>query len=202
MRIINLEIETRLRENGYRVIAGVDEVGRGPLAGPVYACAVAMDDGFYHAEVRDSKKLTLEKRERLDRIIRSGALSVGIGVASVPEIEKFNIRQATFLAMRRALAELTVKPDFALIDGEMLPNSPVPAQGIIHGDDKSFTIGAASIIAKVARDQYMQELDSDYPEYRFAKNKGYGTAEHISAIRMYGPTPHHRHSFLGNILAE
>ena len=191
-----------MREKGFRIIAGVDEVGRGPLAGPVYACAVVMDTGFYDQEVRDSKKLSLKKREKLAGIIRSGSLSVGIGTASVAEIEKFNIRQATFMAMRRALAELTVKPDFALIDGEILPECPYPAQGIIHGDDVSFTISAASIIAKVARDKYMQELDSDYPEYRFAKNKGYGTAEHISAIRMYGPTPHHRRSFLGNILAQ
>lgn len=201
MRNNNLQIETRLRDKGYQVIAGIDEVGRGPLAGPVYACAVALDGSFYHEEVRDSKKLSWQKRERLAIIIRAGALSAGIGIASVAEIEAINIRQATFLAMRRALAELTVRPDFLLIDGEILPESPYPAEGIIHGDDVSFTIGAASIIAKVARDQYMQELDSEYPEYRFAKNKGYGTAEHISAIRMYGPTPHHRHSFLGNILA-
>ena len=201
MRNNNLQIETRLRDKGYQVIAGVDEVGRGPLAGPVYACAAAFDASFYHEEVRDSKKLSWQKRQKLAGIIRAGALSLGIGIASVAEIEEINIRQATFLAMRRALAELTVRPDFLLIDGEILPESPYPAKGIIHGDDVSFTIGAASIIAKVARDQYMQELDSDYPEYRFANNKGYGTAEHISAIRMYGPTPHHRRSFLGKILA-
>lgn len=184
------------------MIAGVDEVGRGPLAGPVVACAVIFDVDYYHNEVRDSKKLSAVKREKLAEIIRANAVSIGTGMASVAEIERINIRQATFLAMRRAMADLSLEPDFVLVDGEGLPDSPYPVQGIIRGDDISFTIGAASIVAKVSRDKYMQELDSDYPEYKFARNKGYGTAEHISAIQMYGPTPHHRHSFLGNILAE
>ena len=198
----NLAIEQNIWQAGYRFLAGIDEVGRGPLAGPVFACAVIFDPTFYHADVRDSKQLVKGKRESLAEILRNKALDCGIGHASVTEIDEINIRQATFKAMHRALAALTVSPDYLLIDGENLPDAPCPSQGIIRGDVDSFTISAASIIAKVARDKYMQKLDQVYPVYKFAKNKGYGTAEHIDALHTKGPSPYHRKTFLTKILAD
>ena len=200
MRNNNLTYESDLWQKGYTYIAGVDEVGRGPLAGPVMACAVIFDRSFYHEEVRDSKKLSSKKRERLAEILLSHAVSCAIGEATVNEIESYNIRQATFLAMGRAVGALEIRPDYLLVDGETVPELNCPARNIIGGDEKSFTISAASIIAKVTRDKYMQELDSEFPKYKFAQNKGYGTAEHISAIRQAGPSPHHRYSFLSRIL--
>jgi ribonuclease HII len=200
LKINNLTYEADLWKQGYKYIAGVDEVGRGPLAGPVVACAVIFNRSFYDSEVKDSKKLSPSKREHLSRILLANAVSCGIGEATVSEIETYNIRQATFLAMGRAVGALKIRPDYLLVDGESLPELYCPARNIIAGDNKSFTISAASIIAKVTRDKYMQELDNDYPGYKFAKNKGYGTAEHISAIRKSGPSPHHRYSFLSRIL--
>ncbi len=170
------------------------------MAGPVVACAIIFNKSFYHPDVKDSKKLSQRKREHLSQILCANAVAFHLGEASVGEIERHNIRQATFLAMRRAISGLSITPEFLLIDGEDLPDVEIPSKGIIHGDDKSFTISAASIVAKVARDNYMKELDSEYPQYRFAKNKGYGTREHIEAIRQIGPTPHHRPSFLTKIL--
>ena len=201
MKNNNLAFENKLWSQNYNFLAGVDEVGRGPLAGPVVACAIIFDKSFHHPDVRDSKKLTPKKRDKLADILRANAIACQIGEASVREIEIYNIRQATFLAMKRAISGLSVTPDFLLIDGENLPDSAIPSEGIIHGDDKSFTISAASIVAKVSRDNYMKELDSEYPQYKFAKNKGYGTGEHINAIRQVGPSPHHRISFLKKILA-
>ncbi len=199
LNLNRLLIERELWEQGYVHIAGIDEVGRGPLAGPVYACAVIFRSDFYHHEVRDSKRLTSGKREELAQILIKEAISYGVGTASPAEIDKIDIRQATFLAMHRALGELKVKPDYLLVDGEKLPDTKYPVQGIIGGDDKSFTIGAASIIAKVTRDAFMIDLDKKYPYYKFAKNKGYGTKEHIQAIKEYGVTPIHRKSFLSKI---
>ena len=201
MRNYNLAFENKLWNQDYNYLAGVDEVGRGPLAGPVVACAIIFDKSFYHPEVKDSKKLAPEKRDKLADILRANAIAYQIGEASVREIEIYNIRQATFLAMKRAISGLPVTPDFLLIDGENLPDCTIPSKGIIRGDDKSFTISAASIVAKVSRDNYMKELDNEYPQYKFAKNKGYGTKEHINAIRQVGPSPHHRNSFLKKILA-
>ena len=201
MKNNNLAFEKKLWSRDYKFLAGIDEVGRGPLAGPVMACAIVFDQNFYHSEVTDSKRLTPGKRDELAAVLRKNAVSFALGEASVREIEELNIRQATFMAMKRAVSGLAVIPDFLMIDGEIWPDPEIPARGIIRGDNKSFTISAASIIAKVARDKYMKELDREYPQYKFAQNKGYGTPEHIRAIRMAGPSPHHRSSFLKNILA-
>jgi ribonuclease HII len=200
LNINNLAFEKKLWEQDYCFLAGIDEVGRGPLAGPVVACAIIFDKSYYHSQVKDSKSLSENRREQLSEILRSEAISFHVGDASVQEIEQYNIRQATFMAMKRAISGLSVAPDFLLIDGENLPDPPVPSMGIIKGDQKSFSISAASIVAKVARDKYMKELEIEYPQYKFAKNKGYGTKEHIQAIRQLGPSPHHRKSFLKKIL--
>ncbi len=199
MRIEQLKFESDLWKAGYQFIAGVDEVGRGPLAGPVTACAVIFHKDYYLEEVKDSKKLSPAKREYLANILKEHALCWELGSASVAEIEKFNIRQATFIAMRRAIDSLKTKPEFILIDGEDLPQSACSSKVIIKGDILSFTISAASIIAKVNRDAYMQSIDREFPVYKFAKNKGYGTAEHIEALKKYGPSLYHRQSFLGRI---
>jgi ribonuclease HII len=196
----NLTYEENLWQQGYKYVAGMDEAGRGPLAGPVVACAVIFEQSFYDSRVRDSKKLSAARRGQIFDTLMSRARDVGIGTASVAEIETHNIRQATFLAMGRAIGALKIRPDYVLVDGESIPQIVCPAECIIAGDEKSFTISAASIIAKVTRDKYMQELDLEYPDYKFAKNKGYGTAEHIRAIRQSGPSPHHRYSFLKKIL--
>lgn len=195
-----LSIELSLWKNGYKHIAGIDEVGRGPLAGPVYACAVIFPSDFYLPEVRDSKKLSSATREALTQLLLKNVISIGLGSASPTEIDEINIRQATFLAMHRALNNLSVIPDYILVDGEKLQTISLPNQGIIGGDDKSFTIAAASIIAKVKRDTYMIDLDKKYPYYKFAKNKGYGTKEHIQAIKEHGVSPVHRKTFLSKIL--
>jgi len=200
MSIEHLRFESELWAEGYNFVAGIDEVGRGPLAGPVTACAAIFGRDFYLDEVQDSKKLTPAKREYLANILCEQAVSWSLGSASVEEIEKVNIRQATFIAMRRAIESLNTKPDFVLIDGENLPQAIYASKGVVKGDSLSFTIGAASIIAKVNRDTYMQTLDKEYPVYKFAKNKGYGTAEHIQALKEHGPSPYHRRSFLGKIL--
>jgi ribonuclease HII len=185
---------------GKNLIAGVDEVGRGPLAGPVLAGAVIFEKNYFLPGVRDSKKLSPQKRMEFAAIIKREAICWATGLAGVDEIERYNIRQATFLAMRRALAALTSRPDFILVDGENLSEIPYDSVGIIGGDNKSFTIAAASIVAKVERDRIMTELDQGYPLYRFARNKGYGTKEHIQILRRYGPSDQHRRSFLNKII--
>lgn len=195
-----LTVEKQLWDQGLSLIAGIDEVGRGPLAGPVFACAVIFEKDFFLAKVQDSKKISAHDREWLAPILRRNALAWAIGTASEIEIDQINIRQATFLAMRRAINNLEVQPDYLLIDGENLPDVAYGSRGIIRGDQLSFTIGAASIIAKVERDKLMIRLDSEYPSYKFAKNKGYGTAEHIRILKMLGPSPYHRLSFLSKIL--
>lgn len=194
-----LQRENQLWQNGFVSIAGVDEVGRGPLAGPVYACAVIFPRGFYLPGVDDSKKIPEQKRDALAEELKTNALAWSIGIAGQQEIDSINIRQATFTAMRRALAQLKIRPDYILIDGENVPGLAVPSEGIIKGDQNSFTIAAASIIAKVERDIFMRDMAEIYPEYNFAKNKGYGTREHIEAIRINGCREIHRKSFLKNI---
>lgn len=177
-------------------VAGIDEVGRGPLAGPVYAAAVILNPRKLPKGIDDSKAMSEAKREAaFDEIMRK-ALGVGIGLASVEEIDGINILQATMLAMSRAVEALTVRPVFALVDGNRVPTGlPCPAQAVIKGDAKVLSIAAASIIAKVTRDRLMNELDAFFPGYHWSKNKGYGTADHMEALTRLGATPHHRTSF-------
>ena len=177
------------------LIAGVDEVGRGPLAGPVVAGAVVLPEEHGIEGLRDSKKLTKNKREALFPIIISKALGIGIGEASVEKIDEINIREATFLAMDRALMNLPMVPDKALVDGEALRSQKIPNEGVIKGDDKIDSIKAASIIAKVTRDRMMVHYGKIFPEYGFEKHSGYGTKMHMEALRTYKATPIHRRSF-------
>ena len=200
MNTNKLKYEKNLWRQGYKYIAGIDEAGRGPLAGAVYACAIVFKKDYIIPEVQDSKKLSEKKREFLFDVIKKNAISYAIGTADEGEIDTINIRQATFIAMQRAVDGLNIKPDYLLIDGFDLPDSHIPSVGIIKGDDKSFTISAASIMAKVTRDAYMKDLDKKYPNYKFVRNKGYGTKEHIEAIKKYGITPVHRKSFLSKII--
>ena len=176
-------------------VAGVDEVGRGPLAGPVYAAAVILDSKRLPAGLDDSKKMSEARREKAFDAIMSSALAVGIGVASVAEIDRINILAATMLAMRRAVDRLSVAPVHALIDGNKVPALPCLADAIVKGDSKVLSIAAASIIAKVTRDRVMSELDLAFPGYGWARNKGYGTADHMQALARLGPSVHHRTSF-------
>lgn len=176
-------------------VAGVDEVGRGPLAGPVYAAAVILDPARLPAGLDDSKKMSETRRDKAFNAIMTSALAVGIGVASVEEIDRINILAATMLAMRRAVDRLSVAPVHALIDGNKVPALPCPADAIVKGDSKVLSIAAASIIAKVTRDRVMSELDLAFPGYGWARNKGYGTADHMEALARLGPSVHHRTSF-------
>ncbi len=176
-------------------VAGIDEAGRGPLAGPVYAAAVILDPARLPRGVDDSKAMTAEARDKMFDKIMERALAVGIGVASVAEIDEINILQATMLAMRRATEGLAIAPAHAFVDGNRAPTLSCPVETIIDGDAKSMSIAAASIIAKVTRDRVMRALDSEHPYYQWAQNKGYGTADHLVALGLLGPTVHHRHSF-------
>lgn len=201
--IPTFEFESKAVEKGYSLICGVDEAGRGPLAGPVFAAAVILPDGCEIEGLNDSKKLSEKKREQLFDIIKQKAIAYNIASASVEEIENLNILGATFLAMERAVSGLSPAADFALVDGNRLPlQLEIPAQTVIGGDAKSFSIAAASVLAKVARDRYICELSEQYPEYNFAKHKGYGTKEHIEALLKYGPCEIHRPSFLKKILEK
>ena len=177
-------------------ICGVDEAGRGPLAGPVYAAAVILPRGLVIEGLNDSKKLTEKRREALYDVIVEQAVAYGVGSADEKEIDEINILQATFLAMRRAIAQLFVRPDLALIDGNRDSDFGVPAETVIGGDGKSANIAAASILAKVTRDRVMLEYAEQYPQYGFDVHKGYGTKRHYEALREYGPCPIHRQSFL------
>ncbi len=192
--------EISAREKGFKAVCGVDEAGRGPFAGPVCAAAVILPEGCEIEGLNDSKKLTERKREALFDIIKEKAVSYSIAFGSVEEIEELNILNATFLAMNRAIDGLKLKPDYALIDGNRMPKDiKVKAETIIKGDAKSMSVAAASILAKVTRDRLMLEYDKQYPEYGFAKHKGYGTKVHSDAILKYGVTPIHRPSFLKNL---
>jgi ribonuclease HII len=192
--------ENKLQKDNYKFIAGMDEVGRGPLAGPVYTAAVIMDLNNDVIGIRDSKKLSKEQREYLSEEIKQKCICYSIGIASEEEIDNINILNATKLAMKRAIAGLSIKPEYILIDALKLEDVDIPQISIIKGDDLSISIGAASIIAKVARDKFMDEVSLKYPGYYFEKNKGYGTGEHIEAIRKYGPCPIHRKSFINNFI--
>lgn len=195
------EFDEAFRERGAVYLCGVDEAGRGPLAGPVYAAAVILKPDVVIDGVNDSKKLSEKRREALFDEICEKAEAFGIASATVEEIETHNILQATFLAMSRAVAALSVSPDLVLVDGNQRPVGITrPLQTLVKGDALSASIAAASILAKVSRDRYMLELDKQYPVYGFAKHKGYGTAQHCEALRELGPCPEHRLSFLGKIL--
>lgn len=186
--------ERKYRAQGFHFLAGVDEVGRGPLAGPVVCAAVILPEGFFLSGIDDSKKLTEKKREEFNEIIQKEAIAISISMIQPSVIDEINIYEATKKAMNSAIASLKVKPDFLLIDAMKL-DTPYPSESIIKGDAKSVSIAAASIIAKVARDRLMKELAIEYPQYGFHQNRGYGTKEHILAIEKHGITPHHRKSF-------
>ena len=193
------EIEDSL---GLHVICGVDEAGRGPLAGPVCAAAVILPKHLQIPGLTDSKKLSDKKRRELFPIIQQQAIAYGIGLASEAEIDEINILQATFLAMRRALEQLTVRPEIALIDGNRETDFGLPVKTVVKGDSLSANIAAASVLAKVTRDNIMVELAQQYPEYGFEIHKGYGTKAHYEALRTYGPSPIHRRSFLKKFYGE
>lgn len=191
----SLEIELSLWAKGIRNVVGVDEAGRGPLAGPVVAAAVVFPSGTLIKGVEDSKKLTERKREELFPLIKEQALGVGVGVVDHEVIDRINILQATILAMHKAIDELGVAPDFVIVDGNTFRHDLYHFRNIVDGDEKSFTIAAASIIAKVTRDRLMREYHLQYPLYGFAQHKGYGTKHHLEAIRRYGLCAIHRRSF-------
>ena len=188
------EYEHKYEHLGY--LCGIDEVGRGPLAGPVVACAVILPKDCDILWLNDSKKLTAKKREELYDVIMEGAVSVGIGMASPERIDEINILQATYEAMRQAVSKLSVQPQLLLNDAVTIPGIQIPQVPIIKGDAKSVSIAAASIVAKVTRDRMMEEYDKVLPEYGFASNKGYGSAAHIEALKKYGPSPIHRKTFI------
>lgn len=190
------EMENALHAEGYKLICGVDEAGRGPLAGPVYAAAVILPADFEIEGLNDSKKLTEKRREALFPIIQRNAAAYGIASASEKEIDEMNILQATYLAMNRAIEALGLSADLCLIDGNRNEGIRYSARTVIGGDAKCACIAAASILAKVSRDRFMFEMAEKYPEYGFAKHKGYGTKEHYAAIRQFGPSPIHRMTFL------
>jgi ribonuclease HII len=189
-------LEVALHGRGLARIAGVDEAGRGPLAGPVAAAAVIVPQGFALAGLDDSKKLTAARRESLyDQLTGDPAVVWAVAMADAAEIDALNILRATHLAMRRALLGMAVVPDHCLIDGLPIRDCPFPHDGIVKGDGRSLSIAAASIIAKVTRDRLMREIDAEFPHYGFVRHQGYGTKEHLEALRVYGPCRHHRRSF-------
>ena len=196
------EIEDSFYADGVKVICGVDEAGRGPLAGPVCAAAVILPEHLEIPGLTDSKKLTDKKRRELFPIIKEQAIAYGIGLASEKEIDEINILQATFLAMERALGELSVKPDLALIDGNREKDFGIPVKTIVKGDSLSMNIAAASILAKVTRDDLMMEMAQTYPEYGFDVHKGYGTKAHYAALTQHGPSPIRRMTFLKKFYGE
>ena len=203
MSEINLwEIENSLYAEGYKMICGVDEAGRGPLAGPVCAAAVILPKGLELPGLNDSKKLTDKKRRELFPIIKEQAIAYGIGLASHEEIDEINILQATYLAMERAISQLNGKADFALIDGNRASDFGLPVRTVVKGDSLSASIAAASILAKVTRDDIMLEMANKYPEYGFEVHKGYGTKAHYEALRSHGHSPIHRMSFLKKFYGE
>ena len=194
--MVDYSIENEYREKGFDIICGVDEAGRGPLAGPVYAAAVILPSDCVIEGLNDSKKLTEKKREALFDEIKEKALAYGIASADEKEIDEINILNATFLAMKRAIASLSVRPDLALIDGNQKPHTDIEEVTVIKGDAKSMSIAAASVLAKVSRDRFMLEMAEKYPQYEFARHKGYGTKLHYEKIREFGISPVHRKTFL------
>ncbi|ABP67733.1 Ribonuclease H [Caldicellulosiruptor saccharolyticus DSM 8903] len=194
------ELEENLLKEGYRFICGVDEAGRGPLAGPVFAAAVIMDREIIIEGVRDSKKLTPKKREKLFEEIVKESITYSVAMVDNKTIDEININNATFLAMKNAIEALELVPDIVLVDGYEIPDLNLPQKALIKGDRKSYSIACASILAKVSRDRFITQISSLYPVYKFEKHKGYGTKEHIRLILEYGPCEIHRKSFLKNIL--
>lgn len=196
MAVLEYELERQLHEQGFSAVCGVDEAGRGPLCGPVVAAAVILPDGLYIEGLNDSKKLSEKKRDALYDVICESAVAYAIAEGSVEEINGTNILEATLLAMRRAITALPIQADFALIDGNVSRDFPLPARAVVHGDAISPSIAAASILAKVTRDRLCVDLDRQYPQYGILKHKGYGTKEHMGALRAYGPAPIHRTKFI------
>ncbi len=192
----SFEYEDRRYNEGYTAVCGLDEAGRGPLCGPVVAAAVILPRGLVIEGLNDSKKLTEKKREALFDIIKEKAIAYAIAEASPAEIDEINILNASMLAMRRAVEALPVKADFALIDGNCSRGFDIPTETVVKGDAMSYSIAAASILAKVTRDRQCIELDREYPEYGIAKHKGYPTKDHMEAVKKYGPAPIYRRSFL------
>ena len=189
-----LEYENNLYKEGVTLIAGVDEVGRGPLIGPVVACACILPVNFYHKDIKDSKKLSEKKREEMYKIIKENAISIGLGIVSEKVIDEVNIYEATKIAMKEAIKNLNITPEHVLIDAMKLELN-IPSTSIIKGDAKSESIAAASIIAKVTRDHMLDEMDKEYPMYDLKNNKGYGTKKHLDALQTYGPCKYHRVSY-------
>lgn len=203
MSEVNLwEIEKTWADRGFHAICGIDEVGRGPLAGPVCAAAVILPEGLEIPGLNDSKKLTDKKRRELFPIIEEQALAYGIGWASQEEIDDINILQATFLAMSRAVEQLNIRPDLALVDGNRAPTLDLPVETVVKGDSLSASIAAASVLAKVSRDDVMLRMAEEYPGYGFEVHKGYGTKAHYEALRTFGPSPIHRRTFLKKFYGE
>ena len=190
-----LSFERSARASGFTCIAGLDEAGRGPLAGPVVAAAVMLPEGLLIPGLTDSKRVTEQERERLFGVIQGQSVCYGIGIVDERTIDEVNILQATVIAMERALGSLLPRPDYLLIDALTLPRISIPQNPLIRGDYRSHSIAAASILAKVTRDRLMLELHEKFPQYNFQKHKGYGTREHLSLLRKYGPCEAHRRSF-------
>ncbi len=203
MSEVNLwEIEKTWADRGFHAICGIDEAGRGPLAGPVCAAAVILPERLDIPGLNDSKKLTDKKRRELFPIIEEQALAYGIGWASQEEIDDINILQATFLAMSRAVEQLNIRPDLALVDGNRAPTLDLPVETVVKGDSLSASIAAASVLAKVSRDDVMLRMAEEYPVYGFEVHKGYGTKAHYEALRTFGPSPIHRRTFLKKFYGE
>lgn len=200
--MVDYSIENEYKAKGYNIICGIDEAGRGPLAGPVYAAAVILPPDCVIDGLNDSKKLTEKKREKLFDEIKEKALAYGIASADEKEIDEINILNATFLAMKRAVDSLSVKPDLALVDGNQKPHTGVEEVTVVKGDAKSMSIAAASVLAKVSRDRFMLETAKKYPQYEFERHKGYGTKLHYEKIAQYGVCEIHRRTFLKKILGE
>ena len=194
--MLEYTLEEALHAEGFSLVCGVDEAGRGPLCGPVFAAACILPDGLVLEGLNDSKKLTPKKRDKLFDEIKENAVAYCVASASVEEINEMNILEANLLAMRRAIDGLSVKAEFALIDGNIARDFQIPARAVIKGDAISPNIAAASILAKVSRDRDCEELDKLYPQYGIAKHKGYGTKQHMDALREHGPSPIHRKQFI------
>lgn len=194
--MLEYTLESKLLEEGYTLVCGVDEAGRGPLCGPVVAAACILPIGLYIEGLNDSKKLTPKKRKIVFEQIKEHAIAYCIAQASVEEIDELNILEADMLAMRRAVEGLALKADYALIDGNIARGFNIPTMTVIKGDATSPSIAAASILAKVTRDEMCEQMDKDYPQYGIGKHKGYGTKQHMDALRQYGPSPIHRKKFI------
>ncbi len=194
--MLEYKLESEARSAGYHVICGVDEAGRGPLCGPVAAAACILPDGLVIEGLNDSKKLSAKQRDKLFETIKKEAVGYCVALATVEEINEYNILEATLLAMRRAIIGLPMQADYALVDGNVFRDFPVDGRSVVKGDAISPSIAAASILAKVTRDRICLELDAQYPGYGIAKHKGYGTAAHMDALRNLGPTPIHRRQFI------